>query len=53
MARVGGRNAAMSWIAGLFCAAVVAALLWLALPMGPMLVQYVGDTLRMLAPGAG
>lgn len=42
---------AMSWIAGLFCTAVVAALLWLALPMGPVVVQFVGDTLRTVAPG--
>lgn len=52
MARVGGRNRVMSWIAGVFCAAVIAALLWLALPMGPMLIGYVGDTLRVVAPGA-
>lgn len=40
----------MSWIAGIFCAGVVGALFWLALPMGPILVQFVGDTLRQLAP---
>lgn len=46
MARVGGRNA---WIAvpiGLICAAIVALLAWLALPMGPVLVQWSGDMLR-------
>lgn len=53
MARVGGRNPVMSWIAGIFCAGVIAALLWLALPMGPMLVGYVGDTLRAVSPGVG
>ena len=42
---------AMSWIAGVICAGVVAALLWLALPMGPVMVQFVGDTLRTVAPG--
>ncbi|WP_417508727.1 hypothetical protein [Microbacterium sp.] len=52
MARVGGRNIAMSWIAGLFCITVVVALLWLALPMGPVMVQFVGDTLRSITPGA-
>lgn len=41
----------MSWLAGVFCAAIVAALLWLALPMGPVMVQFVGDTLRTVAPG--
>jgi len=50
MARVGGRNTALSWIAGLFCAGVVAVLLWLAVPMGPVMVQFVGDTLRTVAP---
>ncbi|MDQ0642555.1 hypothetical protein [Microbacterium murale] len=51
MAPVGGRNRVMSWIAGVFCAGVIAALLWFALPMGPMLVDYVGDTLRAIDPG--
>lgn len=51
MARTGGRNPVISWIAGIFCAGIVAALLWLALPMGPALVEYVGDTLRAVAPG--
>lgn len=41
----------MSWTAGLFCAGVVAALIWLAVPMGPVLVDFVGDTLRSVAPG--
>lgn len=43
----------MSWIAGVFCAAVIVALLWFALPMGPTLVEYVGDTLRAIDPGGG
>ena len=43
---------AMSWVAGVFCITVVAALLWLALPMGPVMVQFVGDTLRSAVPGA-
>lgn len=42
---------AVSWIAGVLCTAVVAALLWLSLPMGPVMVQFVGDTLRTVAPG--
>lgn len=41
----------MSWIAGVFCTAVVGALVWLSIPMGPVVVQYVGDTLRAIAPG--
>ncbi|MGO1508836.1 MAG: hypothetical protein ACTHZW_12405 [Microbacteriaceae bacterium] len=51
MARADGRNLALSWIAGLICTGVVAALVWLALPMGPVMVQYVGDTLRTVLPG--
>lgn len=51
MARAGGRNIAVSWIAGVICAAVVAALLWFSLPMGPVMMQFVGDTLRTVAPG--
>lgn len=47
---MGGRNTALSWLAGLFCAGVVAALVWLAVPMGPIMVQFVGDTLRTVAP---
>ena len=50
MARVGGRNLAMSWIVGIICTAVVAVLLWFALPMGPVMVQFVGDTLRTVMP---
>lgn len=53
MARVGGRNRAMSWIAGISCAAVIAALIWLAMPMGPVMIEYVGDTLRAIVPGEG
>ncbi len=43
----------MSWIAGVFCAGVIAALLWLALPMAPVMIDYVGDTLRAIDPGEG
>ena len=42
---------AVSWIAGVISAGIVAALLWLAVPMGPIMVQFVGDTLRTVAPG--
>lgn len=41
----------MSWTAGLFCIAIVAALIWFAVPMAPVLVDFVGDTLRTIAPG--
>ncbi|WP_127474067.1 hypothetical protein [Microbacterium sulfonylureivorans] len=46
MARVGGRN---SWIAvptGVACAAIVAGLVWLSMPMVPVTVAWAGDMLR-------
>ena len=46
MARIGGRNSAMAWFAGIVCGAVVAALTVLALPAIPAGIQFVGDTLR-------
>jgi hypothetical protein len=46
MARIGGRNLWIAVPAGLMCAAVVAALVWLALPMIPVAIAWVGDTLR-------
>lgn len=45
MARVGGRNVALSWIAGVFCVGVVVALVWLAIPMAPVLGELVGAVL--------
>ncbi|MGW8483262.1 hypothetical protein ACWGJP_08980 [Microbacterium sp. NPDC055903] len=48
MARVGGRNAAIAWIAGLFSAAIIGGLLWLAFPAGPVLIEMIGDGLRQL-----
>ncbi|MCK2024501.1 hypothetical protein KZC52_16340 [Microbacterium sp. kSW2-24] len=50
MARVGGRNLAMSWFAGVICAGVVAGLVWLSLPMMPVLAAFAGDTLRSIFP---
>ncbi|WP_194765101.1 MULTISPECIES: hypothetical protein [unclassified Microbacterium] len=50
MARIGGRNSAMSWIAAVFCTGVVAALIWFAIPMFPTLEAFVGDALRSLFP---
>lgn len=46
MARTGGRS---NWIAvpvGMICTGVVAALVWLSLPMFPVAVDWVGNTLR-------
>lgn len=51
MAQADGRNLGMSWFAGIVCVGVVAALVWLAAPMGPVLIDFVGDTLRTVAPG--
>ena len=52
MARIGGRNSWIAWPAGLLCAAVVAALVWLALPMLPVSVAWVGDMLRATTSAA-
>ncbi|BDV29690.1 hypothetical protein [Microbacterium terricola] len=46
MARIGGRNTWLAFPASLLCAAIVAALLWLSLPMMPVAVAWVGDSLR-------
>lgn len=46
MARIGGRNLWLAWPAGLVCAGVVGALVWLAAPAVPGTIAYVGDTLR-------
>jgi hypothetical protein len=46
MARVGGRNSWIAVPAGLVCAAVVAGLAVLALPMVPVTAAWVGETLR-------
>jgi hypothetical protein len=48
MARVGGRNLAVSWIAGLLCAGIVVALAWFALPMLPVMAEFFGDGIRSL-----
>ncbi|UJP10252.1 hypothetical protein L2X99_00570 [Microbacterium sp. KUDC0406] len=49
-ARVGGRNRAIAWVAGFFCACVVAVLVWVAQPAGPALIQFIGDGLRNSMP---
>ncbi|MDQ1129381.1 hypothetical protein [Microbacterium sp. SORGH_AS_0888] len=46
MARIGGRNIGMAWIAGIICAGVVAVLFGLAAPGIPGAVALVGDLLR-------
>ena len=46
MARIGGRSTWIAVPAGMLCAAVVASLVWLALPMFPVAASWVGDTLR-------
>jgi hypothetical protein len=46
VARIAGRNSWIAWPAGLLCAAVVAALAWLAQPMLPVSVAWMGDMLR-------
>lgn len=46
MARIGGRNSWIAVPAGLVCAAVVGALVWLSMPMVPVSIAWLGDTLR-------
>ena len=46
MARIGGRNSWIAVPAGMLCAGVVAGLLWLSLPMVPVSIAWIGDTLR-------
>ncbi|MBW8764144.1 MAG: hypothetical protein JF592_16460 [Microbacterium sp.] len=50
MARVGGRNLAISWIAGMLCAGVIVGLVWLALPIVPAMAQFVGEGMRSILP---
>lgn len=50
MARVGGRNLAISWIAGILCTGVVVGLFWFALPIVPEMAAFVGDGLRGILP---
>jgi uncharacterized membrane protein len=50
MARVGGRNLAMSWVAGVICIGIVGALFWLSLPILPVLAGFAGDALRSALP---
>ncbi|MGN8026897.1 hypothetical protein [Microbacterium sp. 22242] len=45
MARIGGRNTGVAWLAGVVCAGVVAGLFYLAAPMGPVMVKYFAEVL--------
>ncbi len=46
MARIGGRNNWLAVPAGLLCVAIVAGLVYLAVPMVPVSLAWAGDTLR-------
>ena len=46
MARTGGRSTWLAVPAGMLCVAIVAALVWLALPMIPVAIAWAGDSLR-------
>ncbi|MFJ4222808.1 hypothetical protein [Microbacterium sp. NPDC089695] len=50
MARVAGRSITMSWIAGIVCTGIVLSLVWLSMPIMPVLASFVGDTLRSVLP---
>ncbi|MBS1698935.1 MAG: hypothetical protein JST25_11105 [Actinobacteria bacterium] len=43
MARIGGRNTPLAWLSGVVCAGVIAGLVYLAAPMGPVMMTYFGD----------
>ena len=38
-ARVGGRSLVMSWAVGILCAAIIATLVWLAVPAAPLFLD--------------
>lgn len=46
MARIPGRSLWIAAPAGILCAAVIAALVWLAVPMAPVVITWAGDALR-------
>lgn len=50
MARADGSNPGMRWFAGVLCAAVIGALVWLSLPMIPVLAEFAGTALRTALP---
>lgn len=40
----------MSWFAGIVCVGVIGALVWLSLPMVPVLAEFAGNALRSALP---
>ncbi|GAA5147183.1 hypothetical protein GCM10025768_06790 [Microbacterium pseudoresistens] len=48
MARIAGRKTALTWVAGVFCAGVIALLGYLAIPMLPVIGDYVAGMVRSL-----
>lgn len=50
MARLAGRQPAISWVVGILCMGVVGVLIWFAIPIVPALAAFVGDTLRTTMP---
>ncbi|PZU46579.1 MAG: hypothetical protein DI566_07005 [Microbacterium sp.] len=46
MARIGGRNAFIAWVVGIGCAATVAVLAVLALPLVPASLAWVGESVN-------
>lgn len=47
---MGGRNLAMSWIAGVICTAIIGALIWFSMPILPALAAFAGEALRSILP---
>lgn len=52
MARLTGRNTGFSWFVGLFCLAVVAVLVVMAAPMGPVVADWTRATVTTIASQA-
>lgn len=48
MARTGGRNSFVAWAVGLLCLGVIAGLVYLAAPMGPVMLRYAADVLGIV-----
>ena len=55
MARVGGRNTLFAWTVGVACAAVIGLLVWLAVPLVPASLAFLGDQVNppTSGPAAG
>lgn len=55
MARVGGRNTLFAWTVGVACAAVIGLLVWLAVPLVPASLAFLGDKVNppTSGPAAG